>query len=548
MLDPEGFQEGHITTEDLSLEKIWNLYIPLTLIVDDSEMEQCSLVCLTMLRQAIPFIKATPSNEQGNAVPSAVLSHLCSLMDNPSTDSFIKNLTQEIIRDGVVVFFPGAKARRKYLLEMVELVLTGEQPVSWWLKFEALCGYFSKASKNSLLELPWEPANVVNFDIEPAMNILSTVLSVATKEASNDIAEGNRSHPDDLVRLLCAMQSHALYWVCHNLSASKQLDDKWDSVKDIVHDFLLKYVDFVVDSCRELFQKIQHLETIKDSILDALRRSLVGQLLPEMIAFLGSFISLELPVMSLLQTFKSLISIIQSSTDKLTDVFTSPQSVQSEDETEKVLAVWTRESPHNYENNSKINEDFVCPGAEKFVVEFDSRCRTERRYDYIRFTDSTGDKKVYDDSYGSDHWPSTNNEFKGPKLNFYFYSDGSNNYWGYKFTIKAYGKGIPPLHWLHDMYISLSRVAGLLLSNVLGTRDDVKFLKSLSNEEQKEVDALLRSDFWKTLLRGGYQVGKLTRSLSGAHVSGSHDCHVILCNPNRLPAPLILPFIRIYMK
>jgi hypothetical protein len=72
------------------------------------------------------------------------------------------------------------------------------------------------------------------------MNILSTVLSVATKEASNDIAEGNRSHPDDLVRLLCAMQSHALYWVCHNLSASKQLDDKWDSVKDIVHDFLLK--------------------------------------------------------------------------------------------------------------------------------------------------------------------------------------------------------------------------------------------------------------------------------------------------------------------
>lgn len=46
---------------------------------------------------------------------------------------------------------------------------------------------------------------------------------------------------------------------------------------------------------------------------------------------------------------------------------------------EAVLAVWTKESPHNYENNSRINEDFVCPSATKFVIEFDSRCRTERR-------------------------------------------------------------------------------------------------------------------------------------------------------------------------
>ena len=42
-------------------------------------------------------------------------------------------------------------------------------------------------------------------------------------------------------------------------------------------------------------------------------------------------------------------------------------------------------------------------------------------------------------------------------------------------------------------------------------------------EEKKEMEALLRSDFWKTLLRGGYQVGKLTRSLSGAHVC--YDYH-----------------------
>lgn len=125
-------------------------------------MEKCSLICLLLLRNSIPFLKATTStNEATNedsqqSVPSAVLSHLCSLMDNPSTDGFIRGLTQDIIKDGVVVFFPGSKARKKYLLEMVELVLTGEQPASWWLKFEALCSYFSKTNNNSLLELPWE--------------------------------------------------------------------------------------------------------------------------------------------------------------------------------------------------------------------------------------------------------------------------------------------------------------------------------------------------------------------------------------------------------
>ena len=44
-------------------------------------------------------------------------------------------------------------------------------------------------------------------------------------------------------------------------------------------------------------------------------------------------------------------------------------------------------------------------------------------------------------------------------------------------------------------------------------------LPEQQREEQKEEMLLTRSDLWKTLFRGGYMVGKLTRSLSGAHVS-----------------------------
>lgn len=38
-------------------------------------------------------------------------------------------------------------------------------------------------------------------------------------------------------------------------------------------------------------------------------------------------------------------------------------------------------------------------------------------------------------------------------------------------------------------------------------------------EENEEERALLHSELWGSLFRGGYMVGKLERSLSGFHVS-----------------------------
>ena len=164
-------------------------------------MEQCTLVTLLLIRRSIPFLKATPTNKltkgsnngtnnnetksEGGAVndgdtpssiPSAVLSHLCSLMDNPDTDPFVRTLAQDIIKAGVVVFFPGSRARRGYLLEMVKLVLTGEQPASWWLKFEALCGYFSKTNTNSLLELSYDLPKVMEGVLHCKPSLLSSLV------------------------------------------------------------------------------------------------------------------------------------------------------------------------------------------------------------------------------------------------------------------------------------------------------------------------------------------------------------------------------------
>lgn len=55
------------------------------------------------------------------------------------------------------------------------------------------------------------------------------------------------------------------------------------------------------------------------------------------------------------------------------------------------------------------------------------------RYDYLEF-DSGSRKQRFDGEIGGDRWAKTA-EFKGQKLRFQFHSDGSNNEWGYKFTV-----------------------------------------------------------------------------------------------------------------
>ena len=142
------------------------------------------LLCLVLLRVGVQFLQqpspasdssttdppppaaAAAERDSGagsnSSVAPAVLSHLCSLVDDTSSKPLVQSLARDTIKEGVVLFFPDAKARKKYLLNMVKVVHVGEQPLSWWLKFEALCSYFIQKDHNSLLELNWDIAKVNN--------------------------------------------------------------------------------------------------------------------------------------------------------------------------------------------------------------------------------------------------------------------------------------------------------------------------------------------------------------------------------------------------
>ena len=55
--------------------------------------------------------------------PTTVLVHLCGLLDSEDTDPVVRKLAQDIVVEGVVVFFPDAKTRREYLLSMINTIL-----------------------------------------------------------------------------------------------------------------------------------------------------------------------------------------------------------------------------------------------------------------------------------------------------------------------------------------------------------------------------------------------------------------------------------------
>lgn len=92
----------------------------------NEKMEFASLLCLDVLRASLPFLN--PRRLSG-MLPASILAHLCGLLDSSDARDEVQRLAQDIVVDGVVVFFPDAKARKDHLLTMINSVLVS---YCWW--------------------------------------------------------------------------------------------------------------------------------------------------------------------------------------------------------------------------------------------------------------------------------------------------------------------------------------------------------------------------------------------------------------------------------
>jgi len=124
------------------------------------------------------------------------------------------------------------------------------------------------------------------------------------------------------------------------------------------------------------------------------------------------------------------------------------------------------ESAHPYTNNMNHDENFSFPGAERLLIEFDPQCKTEARYDILRFyTEANHSHGVYENS-GATNWNPL--EIEGDTLYLHFVSDGSNVEWGYKFTVtpvtKSFESRSDPMQSRRNLEAALWILESIVLS------------------------------------------------------------------------------------
>ncbi|XP_019750672.1 zinc finger ZZ-type and EF-hand domain-containing protein 1 [Hippocampus comes] len=430
-------------------------------------------------------------------------SHLCHIVNEPEGATFVENaLHKEAVKailNGAAVFFPDKHIRRDKLFHLMKNI-TEDQLPSVKVTFESLCNYFSDLDPSGLLLLPPKGAPS-DFDISPILAVMETLLLVATQECEVMMSEGNGgpSQQTVLLSLFWALQGSLLSWCYLQLKGPTSSAVTMELARVI----LLKYVEQFLGSIRSVLGSLLDKYTGTE-ITDKLGKSIIATVFRQLLIFLLELSSLDIPHCVLLKSFSSLIELLKNLSSGTTDIFSKAnQESWHQPQQPVVLRTWTMESSHNYEDSRHETNIFACPGATSFEVEFDERCETEKRYDYLEFTDFRGGKVRYDMKVGSEKWPKKVTFDTGPQLQFLFHSDSSNNEWGYKFTVTAMGLPDITISWMSDLQLLVARLMGRLACRTMALKSPHE-IRSVKELPPWKVSHVQSSPLWKPILRHGF--------------------------------------------
>ncbi|XP_036308212.1 zinc finger ZZ-type and EF-hand domain-containing protein 1 isoform X3 [Pipistrellus kuhlii] len=491
----------------LDLEIFWNFYSKLkqnpreecicaqTLLLQ--LLQSCFLVLQRDSAAASEDAKAPRQSPRAVEAAKELYTHLCDVVDRVDGDSVPMEILKQEVRNtllgGAAIFFPDRQTQRNHLFTMMKNVTEQEHKQSLQLTFRSLCTYFSDRDPGGLLLLP-EKGDLADTNISEVLAVMRTLLSVAAREC--ELLMLNKAQAEVgsvLFSLFWSVQGSLLSW-CY-----LQLKSTDPGAKELAIDLIEKYVEQFLGSTRMILESLLSQYSGK-AIVEKLCNSVFSMAARQLVIFLLDFCTLDISHCTLLREFSTLTELLkrlcsdpEGGLNKL-DVETWQQ------EQPVVLHTWTKESAHNYENNCHEVSVFVSPGATYFEVEFDERCETEKRYDYLEFTDSRGGKTRYDTKVGTDKWPKKVTFKTGPRLQFLFHSDSSNNEWGYKFTVTAYGLPDVAVSWGLDLQLLVSRLMGRLASQCMALKS-VHQLGSDMAVPQAKMALVLNSSLWKPVFR-----------------------------------------------
>ncbi|XP_060768529.1 zinc finger ZZ-type and EF-hand domain-containing protein 1 isoform X2 [Neoarius graeffei] len=525
-------QKSLLDFSGLNLPLFWDFYRKLRSIGGEEAMK-AQVLLLQLLQNCFPALPALPESRGSpekttSSSPAAgasvstdvdpaeavgeLYSHLCQVVDGPEGESAVeKALRKQAVKavlSGAAIFYPDKQSRRDKLFDMMKNLTEENQPESAKLTFESLCNYFSDQDPSGLLLLPPKGAPA-DFDISPILSVMDTLLLVATRECEVMLDSSGGSSRKVLLSLFWALQGSLLSWCFLQLKGGAA------PACDLARDILIKYVAQFLTNTRTTLSSLLERYSATD-IVAKLGNSIVTMATRQLAIFLLELCALDIPHCSILRSFFSLLELLKKLASSVEDSSKGDVDGWQNPQQPVVLRTWAMESPHNYEDSKHENTVFLCPGATYFEVDFDERCETEKRYDYLEFTDSRGGKVRYDMKVGSEKWPKKVTFKAGHQLQFLFHSDSSNTEWGYKFTVTAFGLPDISVSWISDLQLLVSRLMGRLASRTMAFKssNDVHSVKELPAAMMNHVIA---SPLWKPVFTHG--VSRQARSREPEHRS-----------------------------
>ncbi|KAM9525586.1 zinc finger ZZ-type and EF-hand domain-containing protein 1 isoform 2-T2 [Guaruba guarouba] len=523
----------------LDLQLFWNFYNKL----HQSPREECifaQTLLLQLLQSCFSVLTAdnktakpqetSQSKTSGHTEAAKELyRHLCEVVDMGNSNFMPMKMLKEEVKNtllsGAAIFFPDRQTRRHQLFTMMKNITEQEHKQSVHLAFRSLCTHFSDQDPGGLLLLP-EKGVSENLDISEVLSVMDTLLLVAARECEMMMLDVVQQESGTVLSsLFWSVQGSLLSWCYLQLKGSD------NSAKDLAVEILKNYVGQFLSNIRTILQSLLSQYSGK-TIVEKISNSVFAMATRQLVIFLLDFCTLDIPYCTLLQGFSTLIEPLKS-------LCSEPHKMEMESwqqEQPVVLRTWTMESPHNYENNCHEVSVFLCHGATYFEVEFDEKCETERRYDYLEFTDARGAKTRYDTKVGTDKWPKKVTFKAGPRLQFLFHSDSSNNEWGYKFSVTAYGLPDVVVSWGLDLQLLVCRLMGRLASRSMALKS-FRELGSEADLPPLKVTAVLNSPLWKPVFRhqmcpeallGASQSSMLHQDKKEAGSSHQDDCRNFL--------------------
>ncbi|XP_066491104.1 LOW QUALITY PROTEIN: zinc finger ZZ-type and EF-hand domain-containing protein 1 [Tiliqua scincoides] len=494
---------SYLDFSGLDLKLFWNFYSKL----HQNPREECigaQTMMLRLLQSCFSMLAADdkPPKFQETAqanteVAEELCKHLFEVVDRSDSESApLKTLKREInstLLSGGAILFPDSRTRREQLFAMLKNITEQEHKPSVHLAFRSLCTYFSDQDPGGLLLLP-EKGTSMDLDVAQVLTVMETLLLVASRECEMLMQGVAQQDTSSVVSsLFWSVQGSLLSW-CYLQLKGSDAAPKYQATE-----ILTRYVQQFLSSVRTILGSLLSQHSGK-TVVEKLSSSMLAMVARQLMTFLQDFCTLDIPHRTLLQDVSTLIKLLNDLTAEPGD---SPDKVDIENwrqEQPVVLRTWSMESPHNYNNNCHDVTVFLCPGATYFEVEFDERCETERRYDYLEFTDARGAKTRYDTKVGTDKWPKKVTFKAGPRLQFLFHSDNSNNEWGYKFSVTAYGLPDVEVSWGLDLHLLVARLMGRLASQSMVLKS-VREVGNETNLAPAKVSAVLNSPLWKRVFR-----------------------------------------------